>query len=153
MPRVGGVTIRNADLWRATAGRFTSKAVHEAAAAAMQPFGDYWVNKLRQDTPRVTGKSATAWTADYNVAKMELRFTNRQFGAWGKMFGVVAHDIPRAFGKPLPFGIGGRFEGKFHPGYPYDETLHKDFEDLETQARQVIVRETGKSLVIKLTHG
>lgn len=30
--------------------------------------------------------------------------------------GTDPHDIPRAFGRPLPFGIGGRFDGKFHPG-------------------------------------
>lgn len=28
------------------------------------------------------------------------------------------HDIPGAFGYKLPFGIGGRFNGKFHPGTP-----------------------------------
>lgn len=37
--------------------------------------------------------------------------------------GTRPHDIPRAFGRPLPFGIGGRFSGKFHPG----STKHKDF--------------------------
>lgn len=37
--------------------------------------------------------------------------------------GTRPHDIPRAFGKPLPFGIGGRFDGKFHPG----STKHKGF--------------------------
>lgn len=37
--------------------------------------------------------------------------------------GTKPHDIPRAFGKPLPFGIGGRFDGKFHPG----STKHKGF--------------------------
>lgn len=37
--------------------------------------------------------------------------------------GTRPHDIPGAFGKPLPFGIGGRFDGKFHPG----STKHKDF--------------------------
>lgn len=31
-------------------------------------------------------------------------------------WGTHPHDIPRAFGYPLPFGIGGRFDGKFHPG-------------------------------------
>lgn len=30
--------------------------------------------------------------------------------------GTSPHDIPHAFGRPLPFGIGGRFGGKFHPG-------------------------------------
>lgn len=37
--------------------------------------------------------------------------------------GTDPHDIPRAFGRPLPFGIGGRFDGKFHPG----STKHKGF--------------------------
>lgn len=26
------------------------------------------------------------------------------------------HNIPGAFGRPYPFGIGGRFKGLFHPG-------------------------------------
>lgn len=30
--------------------------------------------------------------------------------------GTTAHDIPGAFGRPIPFGIGGRFRGYFHPG-------------------------------------
>lgn len=30
--------------------------------------------------------------------------------------GTKPHDIPGAFGYPAPFGIGGRFDGKFHPG-------------------------------------
>lgn len=30
--------------------------------------------------------------------------------------GTTAHDIPGAFGRPIPFGIGGRFDGYFHPG-------------------------------------
>lgn len=37
--------------------------------------------------------------------------------------GTDPHDIPRAFGRPLPFGIGGRFDGKFHPG----SKKHKGF--------------------------
>lgn len=37
--------------------------------------------------------------------------------------GSQPHDIPRAFGKPLPFGIGGNFDGKFHPG----SQKHKGF--------------------------
>lgn len=30
--------------------------------------------------------------------------------------GTTPHDIPGAFGLPAPFGIGGQFDGKFHPG-------------------------------------
>lgn len=37
--------------------------------------------------------------------------------------GTRPHDIPNAFGKSLPFGIGGRFDGRFHPG----STKHKGF--------------------------
>lgn len=37
--------------------------------------------------------------------------------------GSKPHDIPGAFGKALPFGIGGRFDGKFHPG----STKHQGF--------------------------
>ena len=37
--------------------------------------------------------------------------------------GSAPHDIPGAFGKDFPFGIGGRFDGKFHPG----STKHKGF--------------------------
>ena len=37
--------------------------------------------------------------------------------------GTGPHDIPGAFGYALPFGIGGRFSGRFHPG----STKHKGF--------------------------
>lgn len=37
--------------------------------------------------------------------------------------GTRPHDIPCAFGREYPFGIGGRFEGKFHPG----SIKHKGF--------------------------
>ena len=37
--------------------------------------------------------------------------------------GTQPHNIPGAFGRKLPFGIGGRFNGKFHPG----SMKHKDF--------------------------
>lgn len=30
--------------------------------------------------------------------------------------GTEAHNIPGAFGRALPFGTFGRFNGKFHPG-------------------------------------
>ena len=37
--------------------------------------------------------------------------------------GTSPHDIPGAFGRPEPFGIGGRFNGFFHPG----SKKHKGF--------------------------
>lgn len=40
--------------------------------------------------------------------------------------GTDPHDIPRAFGRNLPFGIGGRFNGKFHPGSKKHQGFIKD---------------------------
>ena len=37
--------------------------------------------------------------------------------------GTDPHNIPGAFGYPLPFGTSGRFDGKFHPG----SKKHKGF--------------------------
>ena len=37
--------------------------------------------------------------------------------------GTGPHNIPKAFGRPLPFGTYGRFDGKFHPG----SNKHKGF--------------------------
>lgn len=43
--------------------------------------------------------------------------------------GTAPHNIPRAFGRPLPFGTSGRFKGKFHPG----SMKHKGFIDRAVQ--------------------
>lgn len=38
-------------------------------------------------------------------------------------YGSSPHNIPGAFGRDEPFGMSGRFEGKFHPG----SDKHKGF--------------------------
>ena len=40
--------------------------------------------------------------------------------------GTHPHNIPRAFGRPLPFGTFGRFNGKFHPGSRKHQGFIKD---------------------------
>ena len=40
--------------------------------------------------------------------------------------GTEPHDIPGAFGRKFPFGIGGRFKGKFHPGSKKHQGFIKD---------------------------
>ena len=47
--------------------------------------------------------------------------------------GTNPHDIPRAFGRPLPFGIGGRFNGKFNHG----STKHQGF--IKNKSVQTII--------------
>jgi hypothetical protein len=63
--------------------------------------------------PKLMGSSASAIFFDASIAPY-LDFLED---------GTGPHDIPRAFGYPLPFGIGGRFSGKFHPG----SVKHKGF--------------------------
>lgn len=40
--------------------------------------------------------------------------------------GSSPHDIEGAFGRDYPFGIGGRFDGKFHPGSQKNVGFIKD---------------------------
>lgn len=40
--------------------------------------------------------------------------------------GSRPHDIPQAFGRDYPFGLGGRFDGKFHPGSVKNRGFIKD---------------------------
>ena len=57
-------------------------------------------------------------------------------------YGTDAHNIPRAFGRNLPFGIGGRFNGKFHPG----SRKHEGFIDklVEESARYIATKYKGE---------
>lgn len=62
--------------------------------------------------------------------------------------GTSPHDIPNAFGRGQSFGIGGKFEGKFHPG----STKHKNF------IENVLVKDCIKYFVnyydvVKITKG
>lgn len=61
--------------------------------------------------------------------------------------GTRPHDIPRAFGKPLPFGIGGRFDGKFHPGSMKHKGFIKD-KAVPAIVDFICVRYKGKAVVI-----
>ncbi len=47
--------------------------------------------------------------------------------------GTQPHDIPGAFGIPAPFGVGGRFDGKFHPGHPAPNRFLSDNLHLATE--------------------
>ena len=40
--------------------------------------------------------------------------------------GSKPHDIPCAFGRDFPFGVGGQFDGKFHPGSDKHKGFIKD---------------------------
>lgn len=46
----------------------------------------------------------------------EVFATDRSPVAKFVLGGTKPHNIPKAFGYPLPFGTSGRFGGKFHPG-------------------------------------
>lgn len=63
--------------------------------------------------PSVMGASASAIVFDESVCPY-IPYLE---------YGTSPHDIPGAFGYPLPFGIGGAFDGFFHPG----SVKHKGF--------------------------
>ena len=48
--------------------------------------------------------------------------------------GTAPHDIPNAFGWGETFGIGGRFDGKFHPGYKGNKFLSDNLNSFSRDA-------------------
>jgi hypothetical protein len=60
--------------------------------------------------------------------------------------GTKPHDIPGAFGYPLPFGIGGRFEGKFHPGTVPNRFNVRAWLGVEAPVAESLVRRLEASL-------
>lgn len=60
--------------------------------------------------------------------------------------GSKPHDIPNAFGWGMEFGIGGRFDGKFHPG----SVIHKGFisRDAYSLACQVVSERASRRFVL-----
>lgn len=52
-------------------------------------------------------------------------------------FNTQAHDIPNAFGFGHEFGIGGPFEGRFHPGTTGQHPFSRGTAELEGQLDEV----------------
>lgn len=96
--------------------------------------GENVLKQIKKATwfPYKTGKLRDKATSGQmiNATTYEITFDgNKAVDKYGNSYldylelGTAPHDIPRAFGKDLPFGIGGKFDGKFHPG----STKHKGF--------------------------
>jgi hypothetical protein len=64
--------------------------------------------------------------------------------------GTRAHDIPGAFGYALPFGIGGRFSGRFHPGQPANPFVEHVVSEMDPQAE---LMRTARGVVVDLAGG
>jgi hypothetical protein len=61
--------------------------------------------------------------------------------------GTKPHDIPGAFGYPPPFGIGGRFEGKFHPGTAPNPFNVRAWLEVEDPVADSLVEKLVRALV------
>lgn len=59
-------------------------------------------------------------------------------------YGTMPHDIPKAFGYALPFGIGGRFSGFFHPGSKKDVGFIEKSAELALKCALRTARRYGK---------
>jgi len=97
-------------------------------------WGDKVLAALVEEAPFKTGamKSGLRKTSMISGSEMTLLYEDDVPYFNSVVHGAVAHDIPYAFGMGkkssdyppgpsprgviAPFGIGGRFDGKFHPG-------------------------------------
>ncbi len=105
------------DLIDETAGERATKRIADAG-------GDRLLRNVQDRTPVQTGRLL----ASISRGPVTPRLTPTGGIAWGVTVGsddpkaphvewtTRPHDIPGAFGRPYPFGVGGRFEGRFHPG-------------------------------------
>lgn len=87
----------------------------------------------------------------YNTARINFNASTTPYVVYLEE-GTRAHNIPKAFGRtnfwqpfafegdltPYPFGIGGRFDGFFHPG----STKHKGF--ISVKSINFIINEINK---------
>jgi hypothetical protein len=56
--------------------------------------------------------------------------------------GARPHDIPNAFGRGKRFGVGGRFQGMFHPGnapHPLYFLTDSDRQEVESELNRLVL--------------
>lgn len=81
---------------------------------------NYYI-KYDRDLPVDTGwlkrhiMTSTKETKDKQEIKIFLSGSEVPYAVYLEE-GTAPHDIPNAFGRGETFGIGGKFDGKFHPG-------------------------------------
>ncbi len=81
---------------------------------------NYYI-KYDKDLPVDTGwlkrhiMTSTKETKDKQEIKIFLSGSEVPYAVYLEE-GTAPHDIPNAFGRGMEFGIGGKFDGKFHPG-------------------------------------
>jgi Bacteriophage HK97-gp10, putative tail-component len=138
--------------WRTLEGRFAKADVGGELAKIVQAWGQQAVTELKQATPRRTGAMQRSWRADYLPSSRSVKVANARPYAMFLITGTQPHDIPRAFGRPLPFGIGGRFGDKFHPGTKPDPRLEAAVERLE-QSAAVDLHQAGIEIIKQITEG
>lgn len=80
-----------------------------------QPWFPFFTGNLKYQATsgKMSGKDTYVITFDSKIAPYVAALEE----------GSGPHDIPGAFGRSFPFGLGGRFDGKFHPG----SNKHKGF--------------------------
>ena len=86
-----------------------------------QPWFPYRHGTLRDEATRGFLVNSTTYCIEFSNEIAEAKSGSPYITYLEE--GTKPHDIPCAFGREFPFGIGGRFDGKFHPG----STKHKGF--------------------------
>lgn len=123
------------------------KAVEETAQ-------DIWADTVNEANYR-TGNFITSITIDpvktenntvSTVIGSDLMVTSKAGNSYNLGYllehGTNPHDIPNAFGYGEWFGIGGRFDGKFHPGTQpylfYHKAGVKNYENFKARIREAV---------------
>ncbi len=98
---------------------------------------------LRAEAPVKTGrlKNSLYGVTDIEAASFVMTFADTEpYFPWVVFEGTAPHDIPGAFGRPAPFGVGGRFGGLFHPGITHpDDFPSRVWATMEIAFRATVV--------------
>ena len=89
--------------------------------ASWFPYKSGWL-KSNATIGAMVNSNTYCITFSNEIAKMNPNSSGSEYITYLEE-GSSPHDIPCAFGREYPFGIGGKFDGKFHPG----SNKHKGF--------------------------
>lgn len=124
--------------WPSFASRFASQWTPTVA------------EELRKEAPVKTGHLRDSLIGEFEVgsATMVMFFSDPvSYFPLVVREGAPAHDIPNAFGWGPDFGIGGQFDGKFHPGFDPDDFPVKVWATMEVAMTAALRRAISQEFV------
>lgn len=99
-------------------------------------------------SPKVTGDLSRGFFPERRTSSMraEVEFRNKMPYAQWVIHGAKPHNIPNAFGYGPDFGIGGQFDGFFHPGNKPNDFPWKAWLAVSSQVKKEVVDALSEAL-------